>query len=221
VGRHFKSPSLRRARWGYHVANAAPKPVGKSEFEEIRMKAHRKESSAQADLLRDIFGNPYQPVVVEQHWLTPDVVAHARHIYAQKAFDQMPALADALTAVGCDATAILDHCRERRDHVRGCWVLDLILEKEQPLALTPIATLEEWARRILNSDSPLRSIESELSRWKLSGSDSNAIKCVFEDLRKQGDTCEEQRIIDVLDWVAKFCPPPWTNGDAEGPPAAG
>jgi hypothetical protein len=43
----------------------------------------------------------------------------------------MPILADALQDVGCEEAAILDHCRDATAaHVRGCWVVDLVLGKE-------------------------------------------------------------------------------------------
>ena len=40
--------------------------------------------------------------------------------------DNMPVLADALEEAGCANAAILDHCRGREQHRRGCWVLDLL-----------------------------------------------------------------------------------------------
>jgi hypothetical protein len=41
----------------------------------------------------------------------------------------MPILADALQDAGCDNVNVLDHCREEREHVRGCWVIDMLLGK--------------------------------------------------------------------------------------------
>jgi hypothetical protein len=41
----------------------------------------------------------------------------------------MPILADALEEAGCDHEGILLHCREPGTHVRGCWVVDLVLGK--------------------------------------------------------------------------------------------
>jgi hypothetical protein len=42
----------------------------------------------------------------------------------------MPILADALQDAGCDNTDILNHCRDANaPHVRGCWVVDLLLGK--------------------------------------------------------------------------------------------
>ena len=43
---------------------------------------------------------------------------------------RMPELADALEEAGCENREILDHCRSTGEHVRGCWVVDLILGKE-------------------------------------------------------------------------------------------
>ena len=80
------------------------------------------------DLLREIFGNPFRPVAREPSWLTTDVLAIARGIYDERAFDRMPILADALQDAGCDNEDVLNHCRDAKQlHVRGCWVLDLVL----------------------------------------------------------------------------------------------
>ena len=81
------------------------------------------------DVIRDIFGNPFRPVTADPAWLTSDVVALATSIYAEKAFDRLPILADALQDAGCDNADVLDHCRSDGPHVRGCWVVDLLLGK--------------------------------------------------------------------------------------------
>jgi hypothetical protein len=87
------------------------------------------ERAAHADLLRDIFGNPFRPVRIKPAWLTSDVLALARGIYADLAFDRMPILADALQDAGCDHDEVLAHCREAREHARGCWLVDALLGK--------------------------------------------------------------------------------------------
>jgi hypothetical protein len=81
-------------------------------------------------LLRDIFGNPFRPITVNHSWLTSTVVALATGIYEERAFDRMPILADALQDVGCDNADILNHCRQPGEHVRGCWCVDLLLDKK-------------------------------------------------------------------------------------------
>lgn len=82
------------------------------------------------NLLRDIFANPFCPATIDQSWLTPNVVALARNIYDDRSFDRMPELADALEEAGCDSEDMLSHCRELGEHVRGCWVVDLLLGKK-------------------------------------------------------------------------------------------
>jgi catechol 2,3-dioxygenase-like lactoylglutathione lyase family enzyme len=88
------------------------------------------EGNTQADLVRCIVGNPFRPVAVDPAWLRPGVVELARTIYEDWACDRMPELADALEQAGCANADILAHCREPGPHVRGCWVVDLLLGKE-------------------------------------------------------------------------------------------
>ena len=83
----------------------------------------------QTDLLRDIFGNPFRIPEVDPRWRTSDALGLARAIYDDRAFDRMPILADALMDAGCEQEAIVGHCRGDGRHVRGCWVVDLILRK--------------------------------------------------------------------------------------------
>jgi hypothetical protein len=85
---------------------------------------------AQAGLVRDIFGNPLCPITLDLSLLTPTVVNIAQTIYNDRAFDRMPEVADALEEAGCANAEILNHCRSEGPHVRGCWVVDLILGKE-------------------------------------------------------------------------------------------
>jgi hypothetical protein len=82
-----------------------------------------------ATLFRCIFGNPFRPVAAARSWLTPTVVSLAEAIYADRAFDRLPVLADALEEAGCGDDEILNHCRGGGVHVRGCWVVDLVLGK--------------------------------------------------------------------------------------------
>jgi hypothetical protein len=86
----------------------------------------------QADLLREIMGNPFRPVAINTAWLTWNNAAApklAQSIYDDRAFDRLPLLADALVAAGCTNEDILAHCRSGGEHVRGCWVVDLVLGK--------------------------------------------------------------------------------------------
>jgi hypothetical protein len=79
--------------------------------------------------LREVFGNPFRPVALNPAWLTSDVLALARQMYESRDFGAMPILADALQEAGCDHINVLGHCREPGEHVRGCWVIDMLLGK--------------------------------------------------------------------------------------------
>src|SRR5262245_47503017 len=125
-------PGLENARIRHAVAGAA---FGSYEtsfaFAGLSGSALSIEEAAHCDLLRDIFGNPFRPVKLKRAWLTSDVLALARGIYEDHAFDRMPILADALQDAGCDNESVLNHCRDANQvHVRGCWVVDLLLGKE-------------------------------------------------------------------------------------------
>jgi hypothetical protein len=107
--------------------------------------------------LREVFGNPFatrrkrkgdprRGWMFDPSWRTATVGTLARQMYESGNFSAMPILADALQDAGCDNADILHHCRDKTDphpapagrlpahqpgeHVRGCWVLDLILEKQ-------------------------------------------------------------------------------------------
>lgn len=88
------------------------------------------EERAQCELIRDIFGNSFRTIPIEPKWLSEIVSSLASGIYADRAFDRLPILADALEEAGCSDIDILGHLRSPGLHVRGCWVLDLLLQKE-------------------------------------------------------------------------------------------
>jgi hypothetical protein len=93
---------------------------------------HDREQSAQCHLLRDIFGNPFRSITLNPAWLTWHgglLVSMARQVYDSRDFTDMPVLADALEEAGCDNADILNHCRQPGEHVRGCWVVDVLLNQ--------------------------------------------------------------------------------------------
>src|SRR5262249_41152819 len=95
--------------------------------------AEKAERAAQSCLLRDIFGpRPFRPVAVDPGWLSWNAATTrglAGAIYEERAFDRLPILADALEEAGCADADLLSHCRQPGEHVRGCWVVDLLLGK--------------------------------------------------------------------------------------------
>ncbi len=91
--------------------------------------------------LHEVFGNPFttgrkrkgeprRGWQLDRKWRTDTVLLLARAMYDSRNFGAMPILADALQDAGCDNTEILNHCRVPGEHVRGCWVLDLVLERK-------------------------------------------------------------------------------------------
>lgn len=106
----------------------------RTEANKLSRAAFKQEEAHQASLLRDIVGNPCRPLMIDPHWLVSDggvVVQLAQAIYDERTFDRMPILADALEDASCTNADILEHCRAGGVHARGCWVLDLLLDKEQ------------------------------------------------------------------------------------------
>lgn len=90
------------------------------------------EYGAQANLLRDLIGNPFRSFVVAPSWLRWHdglIERMSQEIYDERHFVNLPILADALEEAGCDNADILNHCRNGSEHVRGCWVIDLLLGK--------------------------------------------------------------------------------------------
>ena len=95
--------------------------------------AYDGEFATQANLVREIWGNPFRPVNIEPGWLAwkdATVAELAQAVYVQHAFDRLPVLADALEEAGCNNVALLKHCRAKGSHSRGCWAVDLLLGKK-------------------------------------------------------------------------------------------
>ena len=103
----------------------------RNEHREARRAAKLAELQLVAGIARDIFGNPFRPVAFDAAWRTSTAAALAKQMYESRDFGAMPILADALQDAGCTSDDILDHCRDpKQTHVRGCWVVDLVLGKE-------------------------------------------------------------------------------------------
>jgi hypothetical protein len=98
--------------------------------------AEAAELNAQVNLLRCVFGNPFRPIALNPSWLTPTVTPLAQAAYEHRTLpsgtltpDRLAVLADALEDAGCTDADILSHLRGPGPHVRGCWVVDLLLGK--------------------------------------------------------------------------------------------
>jgi hypothetical protein len=99
------------------------------------------EGRAQADLVRDILGNPFRrtrvPAPARRAWLAWGggvvrrlaLAAYERRKLPEGALDpsRLAILADALEEAGCTDAELLAHLRSPGPHVRGCFALDLVL----------------------------------------------------------------------------------------------
>src|SRR5262249_29732092 len=94
----------------------------------------------QADILRCVVGNPFRslPILDRSLLEKAPIPQLARTAYEERSLPggtldpaRLAVLADTLEEAGCRDPAVLNHCRELgTNHVRGCWVLDLILRNE-------------------------------------------------------------------------------------------
>src|SRR5262245_50962282 len=93
--------------------------------------ARANELRGQADLLRDLVGPlPFRPVAIGQGLRTAEVLALAASIYDDRSWNDMPVLGDALQEAGCTDAEVQAHCHGPVFHARGCWLVDLLLNKE-------------------------------------------------------------------------------------------
>jgi hypothetical protein len=124
--------------------------------DQVKEEDHRRELAAQVPLVKDVFGNPFRPTpVLDSAWLAwrgGTVANLARAAYDDRRLPEgtlesahLVVLADALEDAGCADANLLGHLRGPGPHVRGCWVVDLILGKHESSRLTGGAT--EHSRR--------------------------------------------------------------------------
>jgi hypothetical protein len=125
VYRWAERQSSGRSRWvTLYGAYWTAKPKGSPVFGFLNHKTYR-------PLLAEIVGPSPMPFTFDPAWRTDTAIALARTMYESREFSAMPILADALQDAGCENETILKHCRDRKQkHVRGCWVLDMVLGKQ-------------------------------------------------------------------------------------------
>jgi hypothetical protein len=87
------------------------------------------EAFQMAGIVHDVFGNPFCSVSWKEPWRTSRVKALAETIYNNHRFGDLPSLGDCLEDAGCEHREILAHCRSGQSHVRGCWVVDAIMDE--------------------------------------------------------------------------------------------
>jgi hypothetical protein len=93
------------------------------------------EDSMSCHLLRDLFPAALAPAILT--WNDAAAVRLAQATYQERHMPEgtlengrLAVLADALEEAGCTDAEILGHLRGPWPHVRGCWVVDLLLGKE-------------------------------------------------------------------------------------------
>jgi hypothetical protein len=118
---------------GEAVARAALASDDATPVKEAAAAAWRQQRQLQCGLLRDVFVNPLRPVLTIDPrcllWKNGAVVHAAQASYDRGGCEELYHLANLLEQAGCDDEDILAHCRAASGHVRGCWVLDLLLGK--------------------------------------------------------------------------------------------
>jgi hypothetical protein len=112
-----------------------PEPNDEEEAREAETR-HRGDEAKDigAQVLREVFGNPFQSILFDRTWRTPDVLSLAQAAYDDRyqltghlKSDQLAVLSDALEEAGCTDPEILSHLRRYGPHFRGCWAVDLVL----------------------------------------------------------------------------------------------
>jgi hypothetical protein len=127
------------ARWGLWTPRRGHDSLFKSVTVGLELAgqiAGGSEPQQQCDLVRDVFGNPFRAASFDPIWRTPPVGPLAETAYEERRLPsgeldpaRLTVLSDALEDAGCTDHRILEHLRSPGPHVRGCWPVDLILEK--------------------------------------------------------------------------------------------
>src|SRR5207253_1730777 len=96
---------------------------------DVSPRGFEQEKRYQFGLIRELVGDPFRPITVNRAWLKGTIRHLAQSIDEEQAFAELPVLADALEDAGCADEAMLTHLRSPGPHLRGCWVIDLLLGK--------------------------------------------------------------------------------------------
>jgi hypothetical protein len=125
--------------------------------------AEAEEARRQAGFLRDILGHPVDNMrtgPAQRLGLDPTVREIAEALYDGGPQEDMVALAEELERRGGVSLDILEHCRPDTIHIRGCWLLDLLLghetgpmSAEEPPAM-PLVTSTHWSSRAPSGGMP-------------------------------------------------------------------
>jgi hypothetical protein len=122
-----------RNRWGGIEERPSWPELAKEWAKSFAKHRARSLRRPRANLVQEIFGNPFRTALFHDTWRTPDVVSLAQAAYEHRSFPggeldthRLTVLADALEEVGA-AEEVVAHLRAKGPHVRGCWALDIAL----------------------------------------------------------------------------------------------
>jgi hypothetical protein len=129
--RHADGLATEKELW---AARGVPGLPGKLAYDSLRealtVAARHGDPAELCDLVREVVGDPLHPPMWNPDWLRWHdgcVEKIVRSIFRGQRFAEMPILGDALEDAGCADAAVLAHCRQARNHARGCWVVDHLL----------------------------------------------------------------------------------------------
>ena len=124
--------ATQRARAGLAALHSSPWEAAVQVTQETRHQLQRSQSA----WLKCLFSNPFRPISIDPAWLTDTVTNLATVAYEERNLPsgeldpvRLAVLSDALEESGCNNADMLRHLRGPGPHVRGCWVVDLLLGK--------------------------------------------------------------------------------------------
>lgn len=83
-----------------------------------------------AQVVRDLFGNPFVRAQAARPYVTDCVVqSTAWAIYRDRDWSALPILADAIMDVCGQEDDVTDHLRSQKQHWLGCWALDVCCQR--------------------------------------------------------------------------------------------
>ncbi len=129
---HDQQAAVGHLLWGRE--NDWPEPEGSVGYVAFWLQklGDSSEAARQADLLRDVVGNPFRPQeqVSSPVTIPSRILDQFRWMYEQRAFLALPVWADALEEAGYPVESVLTHLRSGSAHTRGCWAVDLVLNED-------------------------------------------------------------------------------------------
>lgn len=135
LGNYFRPVRLRGKRCSYKMAYCGQKSCSYCVANFPHLVAPGEEVHCDDDAIRVADKESRRLGLFFREFLTPQVLALAEVAYRERQEDytlnpaRLAVLADALEEAGCDHEEVLTHLHSPGPHARGCWAVDLLLEK--------------------------------------------------------------------------------------------